>query len=291
VRRFASLVALGVGAGLLVAALTGRDDRVSLPQVEAVSAQGTFASRANRFGDAVSGRIDVLVPRDVADPDTFRWDPHLTPYRLSGPLERRRWDDGAISLVRYEFRLECLVSACLPDETRTGRILPPARIRYVSTAGASAAADVAWPPVATTSWHTRRTAVLFDFRTGLDALAPVETRVGARLLAALLGLAALVCAVFATALLLPRLLRVMPRRTPPDDRRTLLERALAIVRSAAGKEDVAERRRALDLLARELRKAHTWPREAGTAKRLAWSRRAPRRSEMEHLVDSVEPPR
>jgi hypothetical protein len=288
VRRYASLLALGIGAGLLVAALTGRDDHVSLPRVDTVSARAALASAPQRFGDVVSGRIDILVPREVADPDSVRWAPRVLPYRLSEPLERRRWDDGEISLVRYEFGLECLFSACLPDASRAGKILPPATIRYATTTGAPEVLELTWPTIATASWHNRRAVVLFDFRTGLGELAPVETRVGAKLLSILLLLAALACAMAALALLVPRLLRVLPARPAMEHGSTTLERALAIVRSAAGAEDVAERRRALDLLARELRKAQARRREARTARRLAWSRRAPRRSDMEQLADNVE---
>jgi hypothetical protein len=64
----------------------------------------------------------------------------------------------------------------------------------------------------------------------------------------------------------------------------VLDRALAAVRSAAGGEDAAERRRALDLLARELRRGEA----ARDARRLAWSRAAPVRTEMEELADRVE---
>lgn len=286
-RRSLSLVALLVGVGLLVAALIGRGEGVSLPHVDSVAARGLLDAGGKRFGELVHGRIDILVPRDSVDPATLRWSPDFSPYRLSGPVRQRRWDDGPVSLVRYEFRLECLEAACLPRAARAGLVLPPARIDYVSAAGTRAGVEVGWPAITTGSWHSSRAAAVFPWHTGLGSLAAPETRVPARLLAVLLALAALGCAACAAALLVPRLLRVLPRRATPGDRRSMLERALAAVRSAAGAEDVAERRRALDLLARELRIGGGGP-EARAARRLAWSRRAPRGRDMEQLAESVE---
>jgi HAMP domain-containing protein len=74
-----------------------------------------------------------------------------------------------------------------------------------------------------------------------------------------------------------------PRRV---DARTPLERALDAVRAARGRP-APERRRAVGALAGELRRLER-P-EAARTDRLAWARPEPERTQLDELVEAVEP--
>jgi hypothetical protein len=281
VRTVLSLLSLAAGVALLAVAVSERE-RVTLPAVAQVAASGRLDG-GERFGDPVRGQLDVLVPLAAADPAAVRWSPSFAPFRLAGPVRVRRWDDGRTTLVRYEFSLECLAAACLPSRSGESILLPPAVVRVPG----KPPARVAWPALAGASRQPAWTRRELAWRSGLGTLPPIGTHLAPRLLAAGLLAAALLAAAASVALLAPGLLAVLPRRAGGRDTSTVLDRALAAVRSAAGVDDVAERRRALDLLARELW-ASARPAEGRTARRLAWSRANPGAGEMEQLVDQVE---
>jgi hypothetical protein len=284
VRRALPLAALAAGAALLAAALL-HDGGVDLPRVERVEAAGVLEGEGRRFGDPVEGRVDVLVPRAAVDPGSVALEADFAPYALAAPLRAERRTDGPTALVRFRFRLECLEDACLPRHAGAGFSLAPGVVRWAGPGGRGSAL-VGWPPVEAGSWLDEE-AGLLGWHTGLEPLPAIGYRLPPRLLAALLALLAVALGAGAAALLLPWARRTLPAAAAPVDRRSVLDRALAAVRTSAGGDDPAERRRALDLLARELRHgART--QEARDARRLAWSRRAPRRGDMEELADRVE---
>jgi hypothetical protein len=288
VRRLLSWAALAAGAVLLVAAALARDDGVRLPRVDAVEARADLAGEGRRFGDAVPGRLDVLVPNDRVDPGTVALDADFGSYELVRPPRVDRLEDGATSLVRFDFALRCLTHDCLPRSAGAGGVpLPPATVRYTGPGGEPAGVGVGWETLPAGTWLDDDTAELIAWRAALEPLPALDYRVPPRLLAVVLLALSLAAAAGGAALLLPRIRDALPRPRPAGDDRSVLERALAAVRSAAGGGDAAERRRALDFLARELR-AGARRGEARAARRLAWSRRAPRPSEMEALADRVE---
>jgi hypothetical protein len=108
---------------------------------------------------------------------------------------------------------------------------------------------------------------------------PTSYRVSPTLVLALLVAAALACLAAAAFVARPLLHRLVPE---PRDARTPLERALALVRASATRNE-ADRRRALDLLGRALR-----DRRARDALDLAWSAPDPTPADIEQLVERVE---
>jgi hypothetical protein len=288
VRRLLSWAALAAGVALLVAAALARDDGVRLPRVDAVEARGDLVAEGHRFGDALPGRLDVLVPNDRVDPGTVALDADFAPYELVRQPRIARLEDGGTTLVRFDFELRCLVHDCLRRSAGEGGVLlPPATIRYVGPGGEPAGVGAGWETVPAGTWLDDDTAELLTWHTALEPLPALEYRLPPQLLAVVLLALSLAAAAGGAALLVPRIRAALPEPRPAGDDRSVLERALAAVRSAAGGEDAAERRRALDLLARELR-AGARRGEARAARRLAWSRRPPRPSEMEALADRVE---
>jgi len=282
VRTALAIAALAVGLTLLVGAVLRAQDQ-RLTAVATVEAHASLPSKPVRFGDAVPVRIDVLVPRRSVDPDTVRLDATFTPYRAIGRIAARRSDDGATTLLRYRFSLECLRPECLPERDGSPFLLPPALVAYRTGAGSSRRLVVSWPPLAVESQLGPLDAAQLRWRNGVTPPPAFDYRISPSLLSVLLAALSLAAALGSVRVLLPRVAGALPDGSV-EDRRTVLERALAAVRNAALGGDTAERRRSLDLLARELGGGG----EAPVARRLAWSRRTPARTEMEQLVEDVE---
>ena len=158
--------------------------------------------------------------------------------------------------------LQCLDPACVPGPGRRVLHVAGARLEIVPR---TTAAEVAKP--------------LRSFRRQTEIPA-ASYRVRPGRLRAVLGIAALVLVVLAAVLLAPVARRLVPG---PRDDRTPLERALALVRASL-RRDPADRRRALDLLARALGD------RAGErdALDLAWSRPSPGDEQVERLLERVE---
>jgi hypothetical protein len=284
VRIAVAAIALIAGAALLAAALVRARDP-QLPTVASVEAHASLPSAHVRFGDTVPVRVDVLVPRRSVSPESVRLDATFSPYRVIGRVAPRRTDDGPTTLLRYELSLECLRAECLPERDGSPFLLPPALVRYQSPSGAPGRLLVSWPELAVDTQLGALDAAQLKWRDGANPPPAFDYRVPPRLLALLLAALAFAAALGSVRLLLPRVAAALPHgRT--EDRRSVLERALAAVRYAARGEDTGERRRSLDLLARELGTGRRH--EAPTAQRLAWSSAVPGRGEMERLVDDVE---
>jgi hypothetical protein len=282
-----SLAAVAVAGAVLLVLIVLREDsgRADVPAVTRVEVRASLSAPEHRFGEPVDVRLDVLVPRNTVDVDSVRLDAPLTPFERVGPFRVQRFDGSKATLVRFGATLRCLARACVPIADTPLRI-PDVAVRFRRMDGRTGVAHGVWPPVPSRSRLGGPADNLLAWHDGLQSLPALDYRVAPRVLAVLAGGIALACALAAALALAPPVGRLLPKRRD-SDRRTLLERALAAVRRAAASGDTAERRRALDLLARELR-AGARGREARVARRLAWSRRRPEGDEMQRLVDSVE---
>jgi hypothetical protein len=277
-------VALTLGLALLVGALLHARDP-QLPRVERVEAHASLPTHGPRFGDTVPVRLDVLVPRERVEPSSVRLNASFTPYRPVGRVAADRVDDAGTTLLRYRFELECLRPDCLPPRDGSPFLLPPALLSFQTTNRAAGQVVVSWPPLAVGSQLKPLELSQLAWRDGASPRPGFDYRLPPRLLALLLGALSVAAAVASARILVPRVAAALPEHRELD-RRSVLERAIAAVRTAARGEDTAERRRSLDLLARELRAGkHD---EAPAARRLAWSRNTPARGEMDRLVDDVE---
>lgn len=288
--RAVSLGAVGLAAGLaLLTAALLLPDRRTLPQVDGLSAASGLSNASPRFGDEVRAVVEVLLDRHAVDPRSVHVDASFSPFHLGATL-RDRVDAGERTRLRYEYVLDCLRSACLPGPAANGGagfLLPPATVRYTLVDGRPRETVVGWPELRIRSQLRRIDFAMLPWRTQIRPLPPLGYRLAPRLLAVAAALAALLALAGGGFLLLARLRPEAARAVSARrGRRSVLERALAAVRNAAAGEDSEERRRALDLLARELRDAER--RRSYDARRLAWSRARPERSEMERLADAVE---
>jgi hypothetical protein len=282
--KFSAFGAAVLAVGLAILLTRGEAERAEPPPVTSLRASAVLAATGHRFGDSVRARVDVLVPRRSIDPGGVRLEPFFAPFELVGSIHVERHDGDGTTLLRHTATLRCLARACLPIADTPLRLADGA-VRFRRLDGTPGVARFAWQPVPSRSRLGRLDENLLAWRDGTRPLPVWDYRVPPRVLGLLGAALALVCGLAAAGLLAGALSRLVPERRPVD-RRSLLERALAAVRRAAASDDTNERRRALDLLARELRAGAR--REARAARRLAWSRQTPRGIEMEQLVDSVE---
>lgn len=282
-------VALAAGLALLAAAFF-LPDRRTLPAVDRLSAASGLSTASPHFGDEVRAVVEVLLDRRAVNPRSVRVDASFTPFHVGATL-RERVDAGRRTRLRYEYVLDCLRSACLPGSPPAaggaGFLLPPATVRYTLVDGRPGTTAVGWPEMRIGSQLRQIDFGVLPWRAQIRPLPPLGYRLAPRVLAAGAVLAALLALAGGGFLLFirfrPDAARALKVRR---GRRSVLERALAAVRNAAAGDDAEERRRALDLLARELRSAERG--SSRDARRLAWSRARPERSEMEQLADAVE---
>ena len=288
--RLAVLGVLGVAAvGVVLAAvLTSRerpDTRPALAPGQRLTATAIMTPASQLFASLIHVRIDAVVDRTKLDPDRVFLDTDWAPYEPAGPLGRARTDVGSVARLRWSVDLHCVALACAPDPGSVARKeIRPTYVRYRAKPGgpAPAAIRIAWPQVSGFSRldpiHLQRNAIIsrVDRVNRLSVVLPPwqlnSLPVGSdsrhlsptALFWLAVGLAAgLVAAAFALAR--PWLPVFSLRRPPPLSR---LEQALVTVERSPGASE--ERRKALELLAEELRSSGRG-RLAGTAKELAWS--------------------
>ncbi len=279
--------AVGVGAAAVLAAAavaaawlgTRGGEPSALPHRFSVHAE--LDPRTLLFGDRVTARVDVELDRRAVDPASVRVHPLLGPYSLTD-ANRAEGRAGNAVVLRYRFTLACLVSACIPQIARGTTPSLSARVTYRVRSGAIRSAPVEWrrsqvgTRVQLRELNALRAGGEPSFRASLVPNA-VSYRVRPALAAGVLYAAAVLVAVLAGVLLAPelgRLLRLTGIRQDPLAGLPPVERALALLERALASGDLAEQRKALDRLARELRRRGDEG-LAGAARRLAWSRTAP----------------
>ena len=289
-------VALGLGL-VLVAAVSallvgyviwdrGDSERpVETEEIQPLAATGALSPRIALFGDTITARVDVVIDREVVDPEhvTVVWSP--SPWTQVRAPQREVRIAGQTAYLSTSYALRCLTSPCVPIRETEQFQLRPARVTYeapVEETPSRLSVDVAWPVLVV---HTRitnadvsqRDALAAPWRADFVSLPLVSYRAAPGLVLGLvLALAAILIAVAALVTY-----RIWPRREPPPEPEppprpvaTLLEQALALLEAPAAANGAADRRRALELVADEVER---WG-DAGlaqTARALAWSEHAP----------------
>jgi hypothetical protein len=298
-----TLGALGALAFVLLAGgCAGEEAAGELPLGRQVTAQGSLTPTVHLFAEPVVARVDVLVDRDHLDPDRLRLQTEFLPYDVKATATERT-DRGRFTELRYHWLLRCLRIACIPEvlpsaagEAETGRgerrnfNLPAAQVLYDDPEGETRTLTRAtWPELVSVSRIKQSDVPSFGFvfKTSVTPLSEPDYRVSPTLLGAglLAGAAAL--------LALPVGLGIgwLRRRRPPPEvveerELTPLERALALVEWARDRENGAERREALEVLAVELEAVESRV-LAESARRLAWSSTSPSPESASVLVETV----
>ena len=281
-----------------------------------VVAKAFLSPRVILFGDRLTARFNVVVDRRRIDPRLVRLETDFDPFSRVGRVKLTHRDAGALTLLRFTMQLRCLSAACLPRLTEKREFeFPNARIligRARRLARLQRVAVLRLPPVGVAP---RVSAIELERYREVNPLQPpgaskavpnaadvaglwressaplpdVSYRLppGA-LVALMLALAALL--VIAAVVLVLQQVRaarrpisvVLPAPMPGSS----LEQALGLLDLALADGQVAEQRKALELLARELGDVgkETLSRRA---RRLAWAEDDPSRSEAQALAKTV----
>jgi hypothetical protein len=308
--RFALLGALVAGGvAVLVVAFFGSrghsSTAQSLQRGQVLAAAAKIEPQSLLFGEPVHIRIDAVVDRRQLNPGRVRLDANWTPYQPVAPIVHTRADVGPYTRLRWTIDLHCVIVDCVPQAGSIARqVFQSTTLEYAGLAKNGSAPDpvtITWPQISAVSRLDpidieRRAivqrlgpagqirAILPPWRVSTTNLDPVSYALSpSTVFWSALALAfALVAA--AALLLRPYLpgLNWVPRRERALSR---LERALEAVERARGGE-TAEERKALELLAAELRKSGSGG-LAWTATELAWSPSQPPADRTVALTDSV----
>jgi len=299
-----SLVALVAGALLLAGCAGGEDTGLLLPPGRAIGSDRAITPTTHLFADPVTARLEIVVDRDLLDPERVEPSVRFDPYEVVGAVAATRRDLGRYTRLRYEYTLRCLTTACIParlesilGEQEPGRgerttiRLAPAVVRYDDPTGEfpEVLRTVFWPPVTSVSrLNEAQSDAVFPFRVTPEALPAVSYRAAPIAVAVVLLLAALVLLVLPARLGLRWWRR---RRAPAGEGKpqvvlSPLEQALRLVEWSRGR-DAAARRGALEGLAAELELNGGDPALGGEARALAWARGVPSSDSAGGLVRRV----
>jgi hypothetical protein len=294
VRRDLAAAALAVAllalAAVLVTAfvLVGGDDEAqTTPAADGpIVAATSLSPRLVAFGDTLTARIDVTVDRNEVDPDLVQVRSSFDPWKPVAAPVREREDVGSVTYLRTTYVLRCLIALCVPADETARNDFKPARVTYELRDGVSGervSVQSFWSALFVTS---RLDAASFSERDPLSApwradvlsLPEVTYRIRPALLVVLLALGGMAL-LGAAGVLGYRALparREPPPPPPPPPRPVLsaLEQALRLLETPPAEDGVADRRRALELVADEIA---AWGdrRLEGRARALAWSAENP----------------
>ena len=116
----ASGVAAAAVALVLVLALTGGSHPVELPQ-QAVSGQTQLSRSGTLFADPLRASVHVLVDRHRVDPARIGFTTSFEPYVHVGPAHVARHDTGPVTELTYSAELICLFVLALAAFMRIRR--------------------------------------------------------------------------------------------------------------------------------------------------------------------------
>jgi hypothetical protein len=289
------LLAALAGVGLLVVALAGAvawwawDSEPSAALDRPLVANARLTPQQHLFADAVHAQVEVVLDRGAVDPNSVRIHSKFAPYRALQKTRVSRNDVGRMTRLRYDYTLACMTATCLPK--KAGRVdFGIATVEY-QRRGASTpeSATIDWQPLRVAGriapgrlWQGLLRADYRDLPSATYRVGPGWVELVALVLAALFALGALI--------LILRLLpleRLAARLWGVIDRRSALERALALVRESSKSGRTEDGRRALERLSVELRRTRKAD-LAQDASRIAWSQRAPGDAVVNPLSTEVE---
>ena len=295
-----AVAGLALAAVLVVAlAVVGRGADGQAPTLDGpVVASSSLSPRLAAFGDTLTARVDVTVDRDQVEPDGVRVSASFKPWQPVREPTREREDVGSVTYLRTTYVLRCLIAVCVPADETERFDFKPAKVTYEPTAdqpGEPLTVETFWPALFVTSRldaasFSERDPLSAPWRADVTTLPTVTYRIGPGLLVALLALGG-IGLLAATGVLGYRVLPARrepppPPPPPPKPVPSVLEQALRLLETPPVENGVADRRRALELVADEIA---TWGdrRLEGRARALAWSAETPPAAATKALAATV----
>ena len=295
--RRAILVAGALATGLVAAAVVVgaalMRDKAEQPVklLGGVALAAFLEPVAHRFADPVEANVEVVIdPRRIRS-NTVTVATQFDPYTVVS-TERREASSRGVTSLRWRYRLVCLEERCRPSAGRAREFtFPPVRVSFRRSGGRPGTLRQEWHPLRSVSRLDAVEASRERFTARQHPLPPVSYRIAPGQLVAVLAAAAALLALLGGALLWwalgpPVLARIDRRRF---SRLNALQRQLVVLRDAVGRSDPATERKALDALARELRRNGNGTEElARGARRLAWGEGGRNRADVLEFADDVE---
>jgi hypothetical protein len=275
-RRLWIAAAVGLAAlGLaLFLSLRGGGGNAAVPP-QAVTGITHLSRSGTLFADPLQASVEVLVDRRRVDPSRVGFTTKFAPFVTVGIPRVQREDSGRLTRLVYSVNLICLTNTCLSkDKPEPIRVqFPPAEVFYLPETGERRKVELPWAgmvisgrtsdidiaggdPFLQPSWRATTDPFPVSYTNSPSFLRTLSFVVGGLLLA--FGLFALLRFVVTTKL---RLRVLSP-----------LERAVVLVERTP--DDSPDRRKALELLSRELSKSGE-PELALVARELAWAEPSP----------------
>jgi hypothetical protein len=275
----AAAVAVVAAVGVLLLAHGGSAPTTAPTAPLAV--RTSFDRSAVQFGDALTARVVVALDRDAVKSGTLRVSRDLAPLTVLSAPSTTRTVSGRLETVSITQRVACLTAPCLARRIT----LPRVNVSATGRDGTAVARSAAWRRLALGS----RVAAADLAGSNPPFAADTEPssasyRLAPSTAAPILEIVAALAAAGAVALLAFELAALARRRRPAvsgDE----LDRALRLAREAEARP-VPDRRRALALLARQLRTRDGSL--GGAASDLAWSEPTPEPQAVDSLVTDVE---
>jgi hypothetical protein len=272
-----------LGAFMLAAAVAA-PPAAGARDVPAMAVRTAITPASAAVGQQVAAIVQVAVDPSLVDPSTVRIDASAAPLDLERQARSVSTSAG-LAVVTERLGASCLNEACLPVRGPVAITLPPVRATARARDGTGVAATATWPSLQVAPRVTQAAASprapAWQVQHDLPSL---TTRISPRTLERVFTIIGVAFAVAAGVLLAAATGRRAPRavaRPAPT-----LADALASVRRAAQGRSVADRRVALDLLARMLTGSGNG--QAARARDLAWSEARPTSDRMESLALEVE---
>jgi hypothetical protein len=264
-RRVAIVIAaLGVVAALVAVPGAG---------AAAVGISTATTPRPAHFGDVLHATITVHADAPAQVQGGF------SPYEVLGSSSTSARAGGVVTTT-WTFDLQCLEPECAPGPGPRRIVLAPSRVLVGSKIITARFA----PVVVLTRATAKQVAHPERFFLHPTAPPPPGYRTSPTVARSVLFAVAALLVLVAAALLWPL---VRPRRAPlHEDQLDALARALALVRASRSRPP-PDRRRALGLLSRTLRRRGD-AQDARAAADLAWSEPEPDSERMQQLADRVE---
>jgi hypothetical protein len=260
------LAAVGVVASLAAGCSDG-DDISALPAGSFVAASGSLSPTVHLFGDTVTAEVAAVVDSTKLDPGRLSLKTSFEPYTKVGRTQITRRDAGGLSEVRYRVKLRCLERACMTNALGTlvnpeggaprSFRFPPAQLLYADPGAKEPRLlrPVRFTPLESVSRINAQDTTQvygFPFRAEVAPLPTLSRRDPTTIALVLLLIAAALLVLPATLALRWWRKRRQPPPPEPEPEPTALERAITLVEWSLQRENGAERREALNLLADEL---------------------------------------
>lgn len=245
---------------------------------QAVMAKASLSRSGALFADPLTASIEVLVDRERVDPARLGFSTSFEPYVRVGIPRVSRHDAGRLTRLVYTTDIVCSADVCLPPGGSTRIQFPSAEVFYfpksgvgrqtltlrwqpLTLAGRTTDADIKnGDPFQQPSWHA-----------STDPLA-VSYRVSPFVLKSVLFVASAVLFALA-ALAFSGFLRALGGRLRLPVA-SALERAVKLVERTEARDDAPAKRKALELLSRELARSGE-SQLALAARELAWAEPTP----------------